>query len=85
MGSFKSAVTREAGRLGLWSGGLLWERGYYDHIIRHEPALERVRDYIVNNPRQWELDRENPERGGENEFYKWLESYKRKLNVEADG
>ena len=40
--------------------GKLWQRNYCEHIIRHENELHRIRDYIVNNPMKWELDRENP-------------------------
>ena len=40
--------------------GKLWQRNYYDHIIRNESELERIREYIVNNPLKWESDRENP-------------------------
>jgi REP element-mobilizing transposase RayT len=38
----------------------LWQRNYHEHIIRDEDELSRIRTYIVNNPVQWELDRENP-------------------------
>ena len=38
----------------------LWQRNYYDHIIRNEKELNRIRDYIINNPLKWEFDRENP-------------------------
>lgn len=34
----------------------LWQRSYYDHIIRDEVDLQRIREYIVNNPKQWEDD-----------------------------
>ena len=40
--------------------GKLWQRNYYEHIIRNEESLNRIREYIANNPLQWELDRENP-------------------------
>ncbi len=40
--------------------GRLWQRNYYEHIIRNEESLNRIRDYIANNPLQWEWDRENP-------------------------
>ncbi|MGB9753481.1 transposase [Roseiflexus castenholzii] len=40
--------------------GRLWQRNYYEHIIRDKGSLNRIRDYIVNNPLQWERDRENP-------------------------
>jgi len=42
------------------SGTPLWQRGYYEHIIRTEESLNRIREYVVNNPIQWEYDRENP-------------------------
>lgn len=38
----------------------VWQRNYYEHIIRNESTLHRIRDYIVNNPLQWAVDRENP-------------------------
>jgi len=42
--------------------GKLWQRNYYDHIIRSDEELERVRAYIRNNPARWALDPENTER-----------------------
>jgi REP element-mobilizing transposase RayT len=42
--------------------GKLWQRSYYDHIIRNEQDLHGVRAYIMNNPAQWTIDGENPER-----------------------
>jgi Transposase and inactivated derivatives len=39
----------------------VWQRNYYEHIIRDEVSLSRCREYIVNNPLQWALDRENPD------------------------
>jgi putative transposase len=38
----------------------LWQRNYHEHIIRSEAALERIRQYIQDNPTQWLFDRENP-------------------------
>jgi putative transposase len=38
----------------------IWQKSFYDHIIRDEKDLERVREYICNNPLQWELDEMNP-------------------------
>ena len=40
--------------------GKLWQRNYYEHIIRNEDELNRIRDYIENNPLQWVNDRNNP-------------------------
>jgi putative transposase len=49
-----------------WPGfrGRLWQRNYYEHIIRDEPALNRVRRYIDENPARWEFDDENPQKIG---------------------
>ncbi len=38
----------------------VWQRNYYEHIIRDEEALSRIRQYVNNNPMQWAYDRENP-------------------------
>jgi hypothetical protein len=38
----------------------LWQRNYYEHVIRDEASLDRIREYILNNPAQWAIDRENP-------------------------
>lgn len=40
--------------------GKIWQRNYYEHIIRNETDLARIREYIENNPIQWALDSENP-------------------------
>jgi len=40
--------------------GRLWQRNYYEHIVRDERSLNRIREYIAANPLQWEYDRENP-------------------------
>jgi len=38
----------------------LWQRSFYDHIIRNERNLNRIRQYIINNPARWDLDENNP-------------------------
>jgi len=38
----------------------LWQRNYYEHIIRNDESLNRITDYIMDNPVQWIVDRENP-------------------------
>jgi REP element-mobilizing transposase RayT len=40
--------------------GRLWQRNYYEHIIRDEAALDRIRRYIDDNPARWEFDDDNP-------------------------
>lgn len=39
----------------------LWQRSYYEHIIRKNESLDKIRHYIVDNPRKWGEDRENPQ------------------------
>jgi putative transposase len=57
--SFKAAATRRVARERLLTPPL-WQRGYYERVVRDGDELERVRDYIRDNPRQRQLDRENP-------------------------
>jgi putative transposase len=42
----------------------LWQRNYYERIIRNEKELSKIREYIQNNPLKWSLDCENSERIG---------------------
>jgi len=76
---FKSLTTaryRQAIRDSAWYpfGRRLWQRNYYERVIRNDDELFRIREYIVNNPKSWECDRENPDRIDENDIYKWLYS-----------
>jgi len=72
--SFKAAVTK---RVNSVRGVRLsiWQRNYYEHVIRNEESLDRIREYILANPGRWELDRENPQRRGVDDFDLWLESH----------
>ena len=40
--------------------GFGWQERFHDNIIRHEFALDQIRQYIINNPINWEHDREQP-------------------------
>lgn len=40
--------------------GRLWQRNYYEHIIRNDQSLNAIRSYIEKNPRMWDLDNDNP-------------------------
>jgi REP element-mobilizing transposase RayT len=42
--------------------GKLWQRNYYEHIIRNETELNNIREYIRYNPLKWDEDEENPNR-----------------------
>jgi len=41
--------------------GKLWQRNYYEHIVRNDYDLGRIREYIRDNPAKWATDRENPD------------------------
>ncbi len=43
-------------------GAALWQRNYYEHVIRTEAEVQSVRGYIALNPLAWEHDEENPDR-----------------------
>ncbi len=56
--SYKSVVTR-------WCrenshNHFAWQSRFYDHIIRADGSLDRIREYIINNPTKWEEDKNNP-------------------------
>ena len=55
---FKAAVTSRAGRELNLSG--IWQRNYYEHIIRSDRELLNIRNYIANNPQQWQADQIHP-------------------------
>ncbi len=56
---FKSIVTKRINALRGTPGVPVWQRNYYEHIIRNERALRAIRRYIIENPRRWHLDRYN--------------------------
>ena len=60
--TFKSVSTRVANQVRNTVGSTLWHRSYYDHIVRNEVDLDRVREYIACNPAQWDQDENNPVR-----------------------
>jgi REP-associated tyrosine transposase len=57
--SFKSAVTRRINILRETPGQTVWQRGYYEHVIRHNEKINLVREYIAYNPARWSLGRKN--------------------------
>jgi REP element-mobilizing transposase RayT len=64
MAGFKSAVTRRINDLRGTPYSPAWQRNYYEHVIRNEDDSDEIREYIVNNPLKWDLDRENPNNSG---------------------
>jgi REP element-mobilizing transposase RayT len=60
VGQFKSTCTKQIRKNGALGHTPIWQRSYFEHVIRTQDELDRVRLYIVENPLKWELDRENP-------------------------
>jgi REP element-mobilizing transposase RayT len=76
--SFKSAVTKRVNDCRNMPGVPFWQENYYEHVIRNEDDLHRIREYIQTNPVRWEIDRENLAKHGEDEFDRWLASFTKK-------
>ena len=62
---FKSAVTSRIRKHWKKPNATVWQEDYFEHIIRDEAELLRIRDYILSNAARWKVDRENPEAGPE--------------------
>ena len=60
IGAFKTVSTKRVNVIINTPGAKLWQRNYYEHIIRNENELNRIRAYIAQNSAKWEFDRENP-------------------------
>jgi hypothetical protein len=60
IGQWKSRVTKRLWKFPQWKGHPIWQRNYYEHIIRNEAEHERIDRYIAGNPANWHLDDENP-------------------------
>jgi putative transposase len=57
--NFKSVSTRRINRV-TGNRGTIWQRNYYEHIIRGDRSYENIRKYIIENPQRWHEDPENP-------------------------
>ena len=57
---FKAATTKQINIIRNSPKYPVWQRNYYDHVIRNNQSLEKLREYIDNNPLSWELDQLHP-------------------------
>lgn len=65
VGTYKSIVANKCLKIFKENNqvmGKLWQRNYYERIIRNERELDKIREYILGNPLRWELDIENSEK-----------------------
>jgi putative transposase len=63
IGYFKMNSARQINQMHNTTGCPVWQRNYWEHVIRNEKSLNKIREYICNNPLYWAADDENPERG----------------------
>lgn len=59
MAQFKSIATKRINEIRATPSAPVWQRNYYEHVIRNDRELTAIRRYIQNNPLQWPLDRDN--------------------------
>jgi REP-associated tyrosine transposase len=59
IGKLKMQTAKEINIHGNSIGSRVWQRGYYDHIIRNQQDLNNEKQYIINNPKNWESDDNN--------------------------
>ncbi len=53
IGGYKSVVARRITGMRGTPGGPVWQRNYYEHIVRNERELAAIRHYIQQNPANW--------------------------------
>jgi REP element-mobilizing transposase RayT len=72
IGQFKSIVTKRINTVRDTPALPIWQRNYYEHIIRNEDELNGIRESIIENSLQGQFDRENPEQVQDKSYYnKW--------------
>jgi putative transposase len=57
IGGYKSSVTTKINKIRNMQGEPVWQRNFYDHVIRNEESLQNIRNYIRNNPANWSSDK----------------------------
>ena len=62
VGRFKMNSAKQINQMRNTPGISVWQRNYYEHIIRNDKSLENIRNYIINNPSEWYYDDYNPKK-----------------------
>jgi REP element-mobilizing transposase RayT len=62
IGQLKSVAAKRINRFRGTPGAMVWQRNYYEHVIRNDKDLDEIREYIVNNPARWAEDENNRQR-----------------------
>jgi putative transposase len=64
LAGFKSSATKHINELRQTPGAPVWQRNYYERIIRNEIEYNRIYEYIIGNPANWNDDENNPDNVG---------------------
>ncbi|MBN1303283.1 MAG: transposase [Anaerolineales bacterium] len=59
IGAFKTVSTKQINQIRNTPGISVWQRNYWEHIIRDEESLKNIRNYIINNPTKWDENANN--------------------------
>lgn len=60
MAGFKSVTAKRINQMRLMPRAPVWQRGFYEHVVRNEGELTAIREYIIANPARWDEDENNP-------------------------
>jgi REP element-mobilizing transposase RayT len=60
MAGFKSVVSKRINQIRNTPGIPVWQRNYYEHVIRNDEELNHIRKYVTGNPMKWAEDEDNP-------------------------
>ncbi len=76
LAGFKASATKRINQARGTPGAPVWQRNYYERVVRNERELTRVREYIRLNPLKWAFDHENPHKIANREYemhWGWLQ------------
>lgn len=78
MRAFKSFSARRINEIRCTPGLPVWQRNYFEHIIRNDKSLNDIREYIAANPQRWQDDKENVSLNANDKLDMWLNAEGRK-------
>ncbi|MEI6090420.1 MAG: transposase [bacterium] len=61
---YKSSVTKQINSIRSGTNRQIWQRNYWEHVIRNEKSYYKIAEYIINNPAKWDEDSLNPDYTG---------------------
>jgi len=82
IGAFKTTAATRINKLRGQLGRAVWQKSFYDRIVRNEYELERIQKYVQNNPLKWAEDRDNPVSPKFGSFAKSIDNYWNEIFIE---